>query len=249
MSNAAPSSLHPIAWNRTGEGPAVLLTHGLGDGAETWTELLPHLEGFECWTWDMLGHGASPRPEEDDAYSMQRALDDLEGMIERVGREVVLVGHSLGGYLSQHRAVRDLTKLRGLVLIATGPGYRNAERREEWNRFVDKAAGRFEMPAAAVKLAYQHDELVMNNLEKLNLPVLQVVGSRDEQYQRAFDLLKQRVPWLASMWVPDAGHHVHRSHAETVGPALRMFVEGAFKRGEGDNPGLPENFPPKPGPR
>ncbi len=238
-----------VAYTRTGDGPAVLLTHGLGDTVETWTELLPHLSGFECWTWDMLGHGASPKPTDDDAYSMQRALDDLEAMIERVGREVVLIGHSLGGYLSQHRAVRDLTNLRGLVLIATGPGYRNAEKREEWNGYVSKAKDTFDIPPPAAKMAYQHDELVMNNLEAIRLPVMQVLGSRDKQYHVAFDVYKKRLPWLASMWIDDAGHHVHRSHADVVGPAIREFVEGAMASGSPDSPGNAENFPPRPGPR
>lgn len=249
MSKRASASPHEIEFNKTGEGPAILLTHGLGDSAETWSELLPHLEGFECWTWDMLGHGASPKPEAEDAYSMQRALDDLEGMIERVGREVVLVGHSLGGYLSQHRAVRDLTNIAGLVLIATGPGYRDADKREKWNAYVRKSAGRFDIPTAAQQMALQHDELVMNHLEEIRVPVLQILGSRDTQYERAFEVLKQRVPWLASMWVPDAGHHVHRSHAEVVGPTLRQFVEGVTAGRGPDSPGRPENFPPRPGPR
>ncbi|MDP6981351.1 MAG: alpha/beta hydrolase [Myxococcota bacterium] len=228
----------PVAFTKTGEGPAVILSHGLGDSAETWTELLPHLEGCECWTWDMLGHGASPKPTDDGAYSMQRAIDDLEGMIERVGRDVVLIGHSLGGYLSQHRAVRDLANLRGLVLIATGPGYRDPERREEWNSYVHKAAGTFDIPAPAMKLALQHDELVMNNLEAIRVPVMQVLGSRDKQYHIAFELMKKRLPWLASLWVDDAGHHVHRSHADIVGPAIRRFIEGL---------GADVEMPPRPG--
>ncbi len=229
---------YPVSFTRTGDGPAVILSHGLGDSAETWTELLPYLEDCECWTWDMLGHGASPKPTDDDAYSMQRAADGLEAMIARVGRDVVLVGHSLGGYLSQHRAVRDLANIRGLVLIATGPGYRDPGRREQWNGYVRKAADTFDIPAPAMRMALQHDELVMNNLEAIRVPVMQVLGSRDKQYHVAFEVMKKRVPWLASMWVDDAGHHVHRSHAEIVGPAVRRFIEGL---------GAGVEMPPRPG--
>jgi len=214
-----------IAIDRSGTGPAVLLTHGLGDSAQTWSELRGYLDGFETWSWDLLGHGASEKPAGADAYSMQRALDDLEGMIDRVGRDVVLIGHSLGGYLSQHRAVRELSRIRALVLIATGPGYRDASNRERWNGFVREAASRFDIPPSAAAMAFQHDEIVMNRLESISVPVLQVLGARDRQYHGAFEVVKKRVAGVESLMVPGAGHHVHRSHAAEVGPAVRRFLE------------------------
>jgi pimeloyl-ACP methyl ester carboxylesterase len=225
MPNPPAPKAQRIAIDRSGAGPAIVLTHGLGDSAETWSGLRPHLDGFETWAWDMLGHGQSAKPTEKSAYSMQGVLDDLEDVIDRVGRDVVLVGHSLGGYLSQHRAVRDLSSIRGLVLIATGPGYRDPIRREKWNGLVRKTAARFEGPAAAAQMAEQHDELVMANLERLTLPVLQIIGERDTQYHGAFEVLKKRVPGVESLRVPDAGHHVHNSHAEHVGPVVKSFLE------------------------
>ncbi|MBW2388924.1 MAG: alpha/beta fold hydrolase [Deltaproteobacteria bacterium] len=225
MPNSPRLESQRIAVDRRGAGPAVVLIHGLGDSAETWGGLRPYLDGFETWAWDMLGHGRSAKPTKTSAYSMQGALDDLEDVIESVGRDVVLIGHSLGGYLSQHRAVRDLSSLRGLVLIATGPGYRDPTRREQWNQRVRKAAARFEVPDAAAQMAEQHDELVMANLERLTLPVLQIIGERDTQYHGAFEVVKRRVPGVESLRVPDAGHHVHSSHAAQVGPVVRSFLK------------------------
>jgi 2-succinyl-6-hydroxy-2,4-cyclohexadiene-1-carboxylate synthase len=202
-----------------------VLTHGLGDSAETWTELRPQFDGFETWAWDMLGHGRSAKPTELDAYSMQVALSDLEDVIQQVGREVILIGHSLGGYLSQYRLVRSLAGVRGLVLIATGPGYRDPVNRNKWNRSVERVAERFDVPAAATQMARQHDDLVMANLERLTLPVLQVIGERDKRYHGAFEVVKGRLPNVESLRVPDAGHHVHRSHPKEVGPVVRSFLE------------------------
>ena len=226
MTGRADSTVERIATLRSGEGPAVILTHGLGDSSQTWSELTERLDGFETWAWDLLGHGASARPTEPEAYSMQEALADLEALIERVGRDVVLVGHSLGGYLSQHRAVHDLSGLRGLVLIATGPGYRSPARREAWNRYVHEASATFDIPPAAAGMCEQHDDAVMAHLEALTLPVLQIVGERDVQYHGGFEVLKSRLPDVESIMVPGAGHHVHRSHADEVGAAVRSFLDG-----------------------
>jgi pimeloyl-ACP methyl ester carboxylesterase len=74
-------------------------------------------------------------------------------------------------------------------------------------------------------MAEQHDELVMANLERLTLPVLQIIGERDKQYHGAFEVVKGRAPDVESLRVPDAGHHVHRSHPEQVGPVVRDFLE------------------------
>ena len=112
-----------------------------------------------------------------------------------------------------------------MVLIATGPGYRDPLRRDKWNRSVEQVAKRFDVPSAATNMAKQHDDLVMANLERLTLPVLQVIGERDKRYHGAFEVVKGRVPNVESLRVPDAGHHVHQSHAKKVGPVVRSFLE------------------------
>jgi pimeloyl-ACP methyl ester carboxylesterase len=153
-------------------------------------------------------------------------LDDFEYVIDATPGDAVLIGHSLGGYLSQYRAVANLDRIRGLVLIATGPGFRSVDNREAWNAYVRKSAKNFEVPAAAVGLAEQHDDSVMANLEKLTVPVLQIVGERDKQYHGALEVLKKRVPDVETMVVPGAGHHVHRSHAAEVGSKILSFLDG-----------------------
>lgn len=225
MSSSPPDTSKRIAIHREGAGPALVLTHGLGDSAETWSELRPLLGSFETWSWDMLGHGHSAKPTQTSAYSMLGALSDLEDVISEVGRDVVLIGHSLGGYLSQYRLIRNLSGIRAVVLIATGPGYRDPIRREKWNRSVRSVASRFEIPTAATQMCEQHDDLVMANLERLTLPVLQIIGERDKQYHGAFEVVKSRVPNVESLRVPEAGHHVHRTHAGDVGPVVKDFLE------------------------
>src|SRR3546814_5565266 len=60
-----------------------------------------------------------------------RSLAWLDVAIEAAGPgPAVLVGHSLGGYLSLCRTVLEPTGVAGLVLIATGPGFRDARSEE-----------------------------------------------------------------------------------------------------------------------
>lgn len=232
MSNSA-STAHKdprIAIERAGSGPPIVLTHGFGDSATTWDPLHPLLEtDFETVRWDMLGHGRSAKPTREQDYSLAGGLADLDAVIdaaiEPTTGGVVLVGHSLGGYLAQYRAATNLGRIRALVLIATGPGFRSVDNREKWNTFVRKSAENFDVPIASVGLAEQHDDFVMANLERLTVPVLQIVGERDTQYHAALEVLKRRVPDIETMIVPGAGHHVHRSHSADVGKRILSFLE------------------------
>jgi len=221
-----PTSEPPVAIRRVGSGPPIVLTHGFGDSAATWDPLVARLRSrFETLCWDLLGHGDAAKPVAANAYSLERALGDLDSVIARAGSDAVLIGHSLGGYLSQYRAVRDLRGVRALVLIATGPGFRSIENREKWNAFVRRAGSGFDVPPAAVGLAEQHDDVVMTGLEQIRVPVLQIVGARDAQYHAAMKVLERRVPDVESMIVPGAGHHVHRSHADPVAERIASFIE------------------------
>jgi pimeloyl-ACP methyl ester carboxylesterase len=220
-----------IAIERRGSGDPLVLTHGFGDSVATWTELRPILsERYETWSWDLLGHGRSARPTSRLEYSLQIALADLESVIRAAGGDVVLIGHSLGGYLSQYRCARSLERVRALVLIATGPGFRSQAKRERWNDYVHKGAGRFDVPEAALKMAEMHDDHVLANLEKLTVPILQICGEADARYHSALEVLEQRLPSVESMIVPSAGHHVHRSHAPEVGARILGFLERLSRR-------------------
>ncbi len=215
-----------IAIERHGAGDSLVLTHGFGDSATTWTELRPILsERYETWSWDLLGHGRSAQPTEESEYSPQIALANLESVIRAAGGDVVLIGHSLGGYLSQYRCASSLEGVRALVLIATGPGFRSQAKRERWNEYVHKASDRFDAPRAAYRMAEMHDDHVMANLEKLTVPTLLICGERDVQYHSALEVFRQRVPSTESMIVPGAKHHVHRSHAPEVGARILAFLE------------------------
>lgn len=104
-----------------GQGPAVILLHGLAASRRDWRWLQPLLAqtGWQTLAPDMLGHGDSAKPEQSSLYTGSVVYASLENWIQQLGlaSPLVLVGHSLGGYLALEYARRYPKQVRALVLI------------------------------------------------------------------------------------------------------------------------------------
>ncbi len=114
-----------------GRGPRVLLTHGAGVDSALLAPQARHLvaRGFRVVTWDLRGHGASrPSPV---PFSAEQALRDMGALLDHLRiDDVILVGHSLGGNLSQAFARRSPQRVRGLVVIGAAWNAGPLSRRE-----------------------------------------------------------------------------------------------------------------------
>lgn len=113
-----------------GDGPPLVLVHGLGGTIENWRALAPPLaESHRVVVPDLPGHGHSaPLPEArnlDPLAEAVLAVVDAEG----VG-SAVWVGHSLGGVLALRAALLRPDAARGIVLAAAA-GIGSASRAAE----------------------------------------------------------------------------------------------------------------------
>jgi pimeloyl-ACP methyl ester carboxylesterase len=101
-----------------GDGPSLVLVHGLGGAASNWVELAPALaRSYRVLALDLPGHGgSSPLPA---APSLTPFADVVAAV---AGREALLpagvVGHSFGGLVGLRLALRHLGAVRALVLAA-----------------------------------------------------------------------------------------------------------------------------------
>ena len=148
-------------------------------------------------------------------------------MLARVAPHPVLVGHSLGGYLSLAHAATRPGVARGLVVINTGPGFRDPERREEWNARSRRNAHRFGVSPQAAELNLQHDSVVMDRLAEMDVPTLVLAGSADRpEYQTSGQYLERKMPHAHLAVVEGGEHSMHAtSHAADVAALIAEFVD------------------------
>jgi pimeloyl-ACP methyl ester carboxylesterase len=108
------------AYRIAGEGPPLLLIHGIGDSSRTWEQIIPLLAREHLvLAPDLLGHGASDKPRAD--YSVAAYANGMRDLLAVLGIEkVTLVGHSLGGGVAMQFAYQFPDKTERLVLVSTG---------------------------------------------------------------------------------------------------------------------------------
>jgi pimeloyl-ACP methyl ester carboxylesterase len=106
-----------FAYNEQGSGQAVVLLHGFCGSSAYWDELLPLLPDHYHWIMpDLRGHGESGAPAGD--YTMDAFANDLAQMIKGLETgPVIMLGHSLGGYITLAFAERYPELLSGFGLI------------------------------------------------------------------------------------------------------------------------------------
>lgn len=111
-----------IHYTKHGEGKPVILIHGLAASSLDWSELIPAItsRGYRAIALDLLGHGDSAKPDELDDYQAEGLYRHLDDWLSELHLESppILIGHSLGGYLSLLYALRNPDKVQGMVLIA-----------------------------------------------------------------------------------------------------------------------------------
>ncbi|MFD7135542.1 alpha/beta fold hydrolase [Streptomyces sp. NPDC059894] len=108
------------AFRMAGDGPALVLIHGIGDSSATWADVLPGLaRTHTVIAPDLLGHGASDKPRAD--YSVAAYANGLRDLLTTLGIDsATLVGHSLGGGVAMQFAYQFPERTERLVLVSAG---------------------------------------------------------------------------------------------------------------------------------
>ena len=199
--------------------------------------------------WDQLGHGRSDAPEYSDEYSVAASLEAMRSLLQDAGADqAVLLGHSLGGYLSLEFALAHPDDVRALVLVDTGPGYRSDRGRARWNEMAERYAvgleasglgslndspelsaahhpGAVGLAHSACRVLPQVDGHVIEALPSIAVPTLVVVGERDEAFLAGSRDMAEKIPDAELAVIVGAGHAPPVTHPAEFNAVLRAFLD------------------------
>lgn len=122
-----------------GEGPPLLLIHGLGSSGHDWEKQIPHfVQRYQIVTPDLRGHGRSDKPP--GPYSIGLFAEDAVALIHALELAPLhLVGISMGGMVAFELAVRCPEMLRSLTVVNSYPEMRVEtlwEHMQVWRRYL-----------------------------------------------------------------------------------------------------------------
>jgi pimeloyl-ACP methyl ester carboxylesterase len=114
-------SLHgrSLTYAEAGEGPVLLLVHGLGGSYENWAEVIePLARTHTVIAPDLPGHGTSAGGGD---YSLGALASSLRDLLFALGKDrATLVGHSLGGGVAMQFTYQFPEMVERLVLVSSG---------------------------------------------------------------------------------------------------------------------------------
>jgi pimeloyl-ACP methyl ester carboxylesterase len=227
----------------------LVLSHGFSATAGMWDPNIADLAADRrVVVWDMRGHGRSDASRDPAAYTPDVFADDLAAVLDAAGAPTaVLGGMSLGGYVSLTFAARHPDRVRGLVLVDTGPGFRNPDARARWNERAEAMAEKVEadgytgslsaevrdavhehpwgLALAARGVMRQEDSRVIDSLPAIAVPVLCVVGSRDTAFLGAAEYMARKVRDGRQVVIDGAGHAANIDDPAAFATAVRAFLD------------------------
>src|SRR3954453_11107023 len=111
---------HRVSYRIAGEGPVILLIHGIAGSSQQWLDSMKMLAaGHTPVAPDLLGHGRSAKPRGD--YSLGAYAAGLRDLLVALDcRKATVVGHSLGGGIALQFAYQFPERSGRLALVSRG---------------------------------------------------------------------------------------------------------------------------------
>jgi pimeloyl-ACP methyl ester carboxylesterase len=228
-----------LAYERHGEGPAVVMVHGFGSSRmQNWKSTGWYggltAAGFSIVAMDCRGHGESGKPHDETAYGHDRMAEDVLGVMQACDlADALVLGYSMGGFIGLRLLAAHPGRVRKLAIAGVGEAYlqdhitspqaraalADALLTPDKGAITDPRAKMFrafaDQPgkdrfALAACMRAMSPHLPLETLSRLQRPILVVNGSEDETAGR---------PEPLAAAFPD-GHAVRiagRDHMSAVG--------------------------------
>ena len=109
-----------LACRETGDGPPLVILHGLFGNARNWDAIAGRLaRDWRVLAFDLRNHGDSPW--DDDCRYTAMAADVIAGLEARAIERAAVVGHSMGGKVAMALALDAPDRVAGLVVVDIAP--------------------------------------------------------------------------------------------------------------------------------
>jgi 3-oxoadipate enol-lactonase len=168
----------------------ILMLHAAMGSARRYFAWVPHLaRDYRVVRLDLRGHGRSQVPPPEQALALDRLVDDVVELLDRLGVERAhIVGNSAGGYLGQQLAMTRPERVRSLSLFGSTPGLKNSQAPSWIPQIQEKGLRGFLAETIGDRLPTDADIGLVNWF-------LDEAGNNDAAYIAKFVLLMAGYDW------------------------------------------------------
>lgn len=235
-SRSVQVSGHRIHYLAGGEGPPLVMVHGVASRAADAALLYPGLMRHRrVYALDLLGYGDSEKPR-DATYSVAMQAEVVRGFMDALGlREADMLGVSLGGWIALKVAAEYPRRVKKLVLVSSAglafpttlrettfsPGDLDelraslALQTDQARRiptfvlrdFLRRSKQKAWIVRRSMRAALRADDLLDQKLQRATMPVLLVWGTRDRMVPHTgARILLDALPHTRVELLEDVGH-------------------------------------------
>ena len=246
--NIGTQNMHFNIWE--GNGIPILFESGGGNDGNIWTYLanqVHSITGTTVITYDRVGYGKSefnPNLPDDKKALIINGIDALEKGLEKLNllEELILVGHSYGGYYSTYLASKHPSKIKGVVLIdAVTSCYhtdefirkQQIERNEEWLLNIKEQS----LPLYFECLSnIETIEIMRNHAIPFEIPVFNLVAENppfedfkeNERWKSCHQDFVNAHPNRKGMVASNCGHYLHFDNPKlAVDAIISLWVKSS----------------------
>ncbi|MBS0374377.1 MAG: alpha/beta fold hydrolase [Proteobacteria bacterium] len=192
------------AYSVEGEGPPLILIHGIGASRHSWDGLILRLrDEFRIVSYDLRGHGRSPRPA--PPYSLDDLVEDLEALRRELGIERAhFAGHSLGGMIGPAYARRYPGRVLSLGLYSTA-AFRTTDDAARVQGVVAAMRARGIAPVLeTLRDRWFTPDFAQRSPEVIERRLRQVIDTDPAVFLSVFDIYAgtEMAPWLGELRAP-----------------------------------------------
>lgn len=228
-----------ISFTDQGKGTTIILLHGFLENQKMWLEFLPELsKRNRVITFDLLGHGASEcigyvHSMEDQADMIHNVLADLKI------RKVILVGHSMGGYVALAFAELYPEYTKALILINSTSRADSEERKtnrdraikavkKDFTSFVRLSIGNLFSEENRIKIPEEIEKVKIDALQTPQQGIIAALEGMKIRKDREIILHKNPIPKMLVLGEKDAVLNYYETvdQVENTDVALVTFPDG-----------------------
>lgn len=187
-----------------GNGPALFLVHGIGAARNTWVKALPVLTPhFTVITYDLRGHGESPKP--DTEFGLHELVADLHSLQNRLEiKQAHFAGHSLGGMIGPAYALAYPDRVLSLGILSTAAFRTGDDSEKVWGvvRKMEENGIAETLPTLANR--WFTDEFIEKHPLIVKQRLKQVIDTNADVFLNVFRIYAgtEMSPWLHKVKAP-----------------------------------------------